>query len=172
MKCVNYTCCAECRSLEEAFKDLHGLMAKAAEMVDLAERFRSTMAAQRKAGQQGSEGAEQADVEAQQWMDTEMQAELVNMGIASPVTKAESGARYHQELSRQVLVQRKVPGSIQLIQSVQLFPATWHVCMHVCMYVCLLSWGPTEGQQTKFCLCQLIQSNGNGDGMIHRPPVM
>ena len=29
---------------------------------------------------------------------------------------------------------------------------------HVCMYVCLLSWGPTEGQQTKFCLCQFIQS--------------
>lgn len=95
-------CCDECRSLEEAFKDLRGLMAKAAEMVDLAERFRSTMAAQRKAGQQGSEGTEQADAEAQQWMDTEMQAELVNMGIAGPVTKAESGAHYHQELSRQV----------------------------------------------------------------------
>lgn len=52
--------------------------------------------------QQDSAGAQQADAEAQQWMDTEMQAELVNMGIASPVTKAESGARYHQELSRQV----------------------------------------------------------------------
>ena len=77
-------------------------MAKAAEMVDLAERFRATMAAQRKAAQQGGEGAEQPDAEAQQWMDSEMQAELVHMGIASPVTKAESGARYHQELSRQV----------------------------------------------------------------------
>lgn len=77
-------------------------MAKAAEMVDLAERFRTTMAAQRRAVQQDSAGAQQADAEAQQWMDTEMQAELVNMGIASPVTKAESGARYHQELSRQV----------------------------------------------------------------------
>ena len=77
-------------------------MAKAAEMVDLAERFRTTMAAQRKAAQQGSEGAQQADPEAQQWMDTEMQAELVDMGIASPVTKAETGAKYHQELSRQV----------------------------------------------------------------------
>ena len=93
-----------CRSLEEAFKDLRGLMAKAAEMVDLAERFRATMAAQRKAAQQGGEGAEQGDAEAQQWMDTEMQAELVHMGIASPVTKAESGARYHQELSRQVFL--------------------------------------------------------------------
>jgi len=26
------------------------------------------------------------------------------MGIASPVTKAETGARYHQELARQVLL--------------------------------------------------------------------
>ncbi|KAL3160840.1 hypothetical protein ABBQ38_009245 [Trebouxia sp. C0009 RCD-2024] len=90
-------------SLEEAFKDLRGLMAKAAEMVDLAERFRTTMAAQRKAAQQGAgEGGQQPDAEAQQWMDTEMQAELVNMGIASPVTKAESGALYHQDLSRQL----------------------------------------------------------------------
>lgn len=79
-------------------------MAKAAEMVELAERFRTTMAAQRKAAQQGGEGAESADPEAQQWVDTEMHAELVNMGIASPVTKAETGARYHQELSKQVLL--------------------------------------------------------------------
>ena len=28
----------------------------------------------------------------------------------------------------------------------------------VCMYVCLMSWGPTEGQQTKFCLCKFMQS--------------
>ena len=27
---------------------------------------------------------------------------------------------------------------------------------YVCMYVCLMSWGPTEGQQTKFCLCKFI----------------
>ena len=32
------------------------------------------------------------------------------------------------------------------------------VCMYVCMYVCLMSWGPTEGQQTKFCSCEIIQS--------------
>ena len=90
------------RSLEQAFKDLNGLMAKAAEMVELAERFRTTMAAQRKAAQQGQAGAEQADPDAQHWMDNEMQAELINLGIASPVTKAETGARYHLELSRQV----------------------------------------------------------------------
>ena len=32
------------------------------------------------------------------------------------------------------------------------------LCMYVCMYVCLMSWGPTEGQQTKFCLCKFMQS--------------
>jgi len=90
--------------LEQAFKDLTGLMAKAAEMVELAERFRTTMAAQKKAAQQEGEGAQPTDPDAQQWMDTEMQAELVHIGIASPVTKAETGARYHQELARQVLL--------------------------------------------------------------------
>lgn len=89
-------------SLEQAFKDLNGLMAKAAEMVELAERFRTTMAAQKKAAQQEGEGARPTDPDAQQWMDSEMQAELVHMGIASPVTKAETGARYHQELARQL----------------------------------------------------------------------
>ncbi|DBB08546.1 TPA: hypothetical protein ACH3X3_008685 [Trebouxia sp. C0006] len=89
-------------SLEQAFKDLSGLMAKAAEMVELAERFRTTMAAQKKAAQQEGEGAQPTDPDAQQWMDSEMQAELVHMGIASPVTKAETGARYHQELARQL----------------------------------------------------------------------
>lgn len=43
-----------CRSLEQAFKDLRGLMTKAAEMVELAERFRLTMAAQQKQAQQGT----------------------------------------------------------------------------------------------------------------------
>ena len=79
-------------------------MAKAAEMVELAERFRTTMAAQKKAAQQEGEPAQPTDPDAQQWMDSEMQAELVHMGIASPVTKAETGARYHQELARQVLL--------------------------------------------------------------------
>ncbi len=92
------------RSLEQAFKELNGLMAKAAEMVELAERFRTTMAAQKKAAQQEGEGAQPTDPDAQQWMDSEMQAELVHMGIASPVTKAETGARYHQELARQVIL--------------------------------------------------------------------
>jgi hypothetical protein len=35
-------------------------------------------------------------------MDADMEAELIAMGIASPVTKASAGAQYHRELSRQV----------------------------------------------------------------------
>ena len=119
-------CCGH-RSLEEAFKDLSGLMAKAAEMVQLAEKFRTTMAAQRKAAQQGGEGAEPADPEAQQWVDTEMHAELVSMGIASPVTKAETGARYHQELSKQVLVMVMHVHAVHDQQQNSLSPSSRHV---------------------------------------------
>ena len=31
----------------------------------------------------------------------------------------------------------------------------WPLLNSVCMYVCLISWGPTEGQQTKLCLCMI-----------------
>ena len=65
-------------------------MAKAREMVQLAERFRQALAEQ--AGEVGAED----------WMDADMEAELISMGIASPVTKASAGALYHRELSRQV----------------------------------------------------------------------
>ena len=58
-------------------------MAKAADMVDLAERFRATMAAQKKAVQQG---AEQADPDAQHWMDTEMQVSRSPDSILSPAS--------------------------------------------------------------------------------------
>jgi ESCRT-II complex subunit VPS36 len=65
-------------------------MAKAQEMVQLAERFRETLAARGGVGVDG------------EVIDPEMQRELIDMGIASPVTKDTAGARYHQELSRQV----------------------------------------------------------------------
>lgn len=38
----------------------------------------------------------------EEWMDADMETELISMGIASPVTKASAGALYHRELSRQV----------------------------------------------------------------------
>jgi hypothetical protein len=78
------------RALEQAFADLRGLMTKASEMVQLAQHFRQTLA-----DRTGSDGME--------WMDADMEAELVNIGINSPVTKAAAGAFYHQELSKQVL---------------------------------------------------------------------
>ena len=80
-----------CRTLQQAFSDLRGLMAKAGEMVQLAERFRQALADKAAA----SHSAEDA-------MDAEMEAELISMGIASPVTKATAGALYYKELSRQV----------------------------------------------------------------------
>lgn len=75
------------RTLDEAFQDLRGLMANAQEMVQLAERFRETLAARGGA-------AESSDVD--------MQQQLIEIGIASPVTKDTAGARYHQQLSSQV----------------------------------------------------------------------
>lgn len=73
------------RTLDEAFQDLRALMAKAQDMVQLAEKFREALA---------SKEAESADVE--------MHRQLIEMGIASPVTKDTAGAKYHQQLSRQV----------------------------------------------------------------------
>lgn len=65
-------------------------MAKAGEMVLLAERFRQALAEKGRSS------------EAPDQMDADMEAELLSMGIASPVTKASAGAQYHRELSRQV----------------------------------------------------------------------
>ena len=78
--------------MEEAFADLRGLMALAGDMVQLAERFREALAERARAGEGAPEDA----------MDASMEAELISMGISSPVTKATSGALYHRELSRQV----------------------------------------------------------------------
>lgn len=62
-------------------------MTKAQEMVQLAEKFRETLA---------SKGGDSES------LDPEMQRQLIDMGIASPVTKDTAGAQYHQQLSRQV----------------------------------------------------------------------
>lgn len=81
-----------CRTMEQAFADLRGLMALAGDMVQLAERFREALAERARAGEGAPEDA----------MDASMEADLISMGISSPVTKATSGALYHRELSRQV----------------------------------------------------------------------
>lgn len=84
------------KSLDVAFQDLSALMAMAQAMVQLAERFRGVRAAAQGGGNGGG-GAGEEDV-----MDAETQLELISMGIASPVTKESSGARYHTQLSRQL----------------------------------------------------------------------
>lgn len=78
--------------MEQAFADLRGLMTLAGDMVQLAERFREALAEQARAGEGTPDDT----------MDADMEADLISMGIASPVTKATSGALYHRELSRQV----------------------------------------------------------------------
>lgn len=62
-------------------------MSKAQEMVALAEKFKETLAAK----------GEQTEA-----LDPEMQQQLIEIGIASPVTKELAGAAYHKQLSRQV----------------------------------------------------------------------
>ncbi|CAK0763346.1 hypothetical protein CVIRNUC_003048 [Coccomyxa viridis] len=81
------------RTMEQAFADLRGLMALAGDMVQLAERFREALAEQ----------ARLAGGTPEDHMDASMEADLISMGIASPVTKATSGALYHRELSRQLV---------------------------------------------------------------------
>jgi ESCRT-II complex subunit VPS36 len=102
-------------SLAVAFRDLDNLMDMAADMVKLAEKFRGVM------GPDGSillnnnnntvsnnntnsntESAAAGGSGEQLLLDADTQLQLIAMGIASPVTRASAGARYHQELSRQL----------------------------------------------------------------------
>jgi ESCRT-II complex subunit VPS36 len=103
-------------SLAVAFRDLDNLMDMAADMVKLAEKFRGVM------GPDGSillnnnnnnnvsnivtnsntDSAAAGSSGEQLLLDADTQLQLIAMGIASPVTKASAGARYHQELSRQL----------------------------------------------------------------------
>ncbi|KAF5829645.1 EAP30/Vps36 family-domain-containing protein [Dunaliella salina] len=77
------------RSLSAAFQDLSALMTMAEEMVALANKFRAVS--------NTSDVGSNDDV-----LDSDTQADLIAMGIASPVTKETAGARYHVELCRQL----------------------------------------------------------------------
>ena len=116
-----------CRTLEQAFADLRGLMAKAGEMVQLAERFRQALAERAAAGQAGVESG------AEDWMDADMEAELISMGIASPVTKASAGALYHRELSRQVRACLGLPPACARVE-LRSAGSLWHSVpwVHIC----------------------------------------
>jgi ESCRT-II complex subunit VPS36 len=108
-------------NLAAAFQDLDNLMGMAAEMVKLAEKFRGVMGADGaitlnpNSGSSGSltsltaagsgggaGGADSPSSSEQLLLDAETQLQLIAMGITSPVTRASAGARYHQELARQL----------------------------------------------------------------------
>ncbi|KAI8968534.1 EAP30/Vps36 family-domain-containing protein [Mycotypha africana] len=74
-------------TLSDAFQDLDKLMMKATEMVKLAESISNKL--YKDAANQGDE------------LGT-LRSHLLNLGIASPVTKGSAGSVYHQELAREL----------------------------------------------------------------------
>lgn len=84
---------------DEAFSDIDALMQKAKDVVRLAERI----AAERKRREAAASGAGAAE-EGQRLGDL-----LLGMGITSPVTRAGTGAQYHEELARQLSHFLRVP---------------------------------------------------------------
>lgn len=111
-------------NLAAAFQDLDNLMSMAAEMVKLAEKFRGVMGADGAitcnptsgsstslsslgaggsgGGAGGPDSSGGSSSSEQLLLDSETQLQLIAMGITSPVTRASAGARYHQELARQL----------------------------------------------------------------------
>ena len=111
--------------LAVAFQDLDNLMDMAAEMVKLAEKFRGVMGpdgaitlspsshsltlaqggavpGSRGGGAGGLDSSGGSGSGDQLLLDSDTQLALIAMGITSPVTRASAGARYHQELARQL----------------------------------------------------------------------
>ncbi|KAJ8661018.1 hypothetical protein O0I10_003240 [Lichtheimia ornata] len=73
-------------SMDEAFQDLDKLMAKATEMVSLAESISTKM---------NKESNNNDDLSA-------LRTTLLNLGISDPVTRGSAGSIYHQELAREL----------------------------------------------------------------------
>ncbi|CAK4510708.1 unnamed protein product [Aphanomyces euteiches] len=80
----------------QSFSDLNALMDKAKDMVGLIERYVAT------AQQNTATPASENDI-------SEMQVVMLNMGIASPVTRENAGDAYHQQLARQLASFLKQP---------------------------------------------------------------
>eukprot|EP01121_Diplochlamys_sp_Union-15-3_P019487 TRINITY_DN7361_c0_g2_i1.p1 TRINITY_DN7361_c0_g2~~TRINITY_DN7361_c0_g2_i1.p1 ORF type:complete len:143 (+),score=14.16 TRINITY_DN7361_c0_g2_i1:94-522(+) len=72
------------QSLSEAFNDLQALMNNAKALVDIAHNFQKTI------------------IEKQAQEESEFDKMMLNMGIASPVTKSSAGNLFHMELARQL----------------------------------------------------------------------
>ncbi|CAM0137254.1 Vacuolar protein-sorting-associated protein 36 [Umbelopsis sp. WA50703] len=75
-------------TLTDAFKDLDGLMAKAAEMVRLAESITTKISKE-------PQGSSETDT-------ITLNTYLMELGISNPVTKDSTGSGYHQELAREL----------------------------------------------------------------------
>ncbi|CAM9535031.1 unnamed protein product [Choristocarpus tenellus] len=75
----------------EAFSDLNTLIQKAKEVVAVVERY--SLALREKQAEASSNASSEVD---------DLDNLLLNIGIASPVTKSSAGTRYHQELARQL----------------------------------------------------------------------
>ena len=87
-------------TLGGAFTDMNALMAKAKEMVTLAEHLASV--ANRRQSKTTDTGDASSPSDASDAETTEMDAMMLSMGIASPVTRETAGALYHQQLARQL----------------------------------------------------------------------
>ncbi|CDS03037.1 hypothetical protein LRAMOSA00439 [Lichtheimia ramosa] len=74
-------------SMDEAFQDLDKLMAKATEMVSLAESISTKM--NKESNNNGDELSA-------------LRTTLLNLGISDPVTRGTAGSIYHQELAREL----------------------------------------------------------------------
>ncbi|CAM9360904.1 unnamed protein product, partial [Laminaria digitata] len=95
----------------EAFSDLKSLMDKAKEVVAVVERYSAALQEKEKqkqaAMQEGGKSASEAGGGEGGGVDSSREAEdfsniLLDIGIASPVTKLSAGTRYHQQLARQL----------------------------------------------------------------------
>lgn len=91
--------------VDEAFSDLKALMAKAKDMVELVSKYSVAREAKLKKEEDAPDDAEsEQKAEADQ-----MNSILLNLGIASPVTRLSAGAEYHIQLARQLADFMKEP---------------------------------------------------------------
>jgi len=91
--------------VDEAFSDLKALMAKAKDMVELVSKYTVATEAKHKKDEEAPDDAEsEQKAEADQ-----MSSILLNLGIASPVTRLTAGAEYHIQLARQLTDFMKEP---------------------------------------------------------------
>ncbi|ETV93182.1 hypothetical protein, variant [Aphanomyces invadans] len=88
----------------QSFSDLNALMDKAKDMVAIIERYVATSKSTTASSSPDSSDASAPNDEA-----TEMHAMLLNMGIASPVTRENAGDAYHVQLARQLASFLKLP---------------------------------------------------------------